>query len=573
MKNSGFSFRRSAAICSFLVLALCCTISLGQSTVYEYQVPAGGYDGVGNLMSSFDSVNGTWTLQYDSLNRFMSGSSSTGPNQGYAMAEGYDSFGNRLSQNVAYNGSSTQQTITADYDGTSGSPCPHPGSNRLCFTSLNGVLPTDSTQGMDNGHDAAGNLLSDGVHYYKYDAEGRLCASYSTVGEGYTQYFYDAEGQRVAKGSSPTFNCPGSTAPTSGSITAKYLVGPSGEQVTELDGNDNWIHTNVYASGVLLASYSSAGLHFPLGDPLGTVRMEVLDTDLAAGKVDQQCTSLAFGDGQVCNGPDATEHHFTGKERDVESGLDYFGARYYASSMGRWTSPDEINLTEDRLMNPSNTLNKYAYGAQNPLKYSDPDGKDITIFYEPSNMVFAGSPGHTMLLAYDQSNNQSAIRSFGPDHYVPDYNFTHTLTGTPGTDSFGFETFKSPDDLRTKFSSITISTTPAEAEAVIAEIKKHPDGAYNLFSSNCTTTCSRILRSLGTTTSTARTPGGLFDDLFAQYIHRSPTGKAGDAGYQLGARYGFVRAGYNPYQLFFNDIPQHYKVTSTLIFKPLPPDA
>jgi RHS repeat-associated protein len=31
---------------------------------------------------------------------------------------------------------------------------------------------------------------------------------------------------------------------------------------------------------------------------------------------------------------------FTGKERDTESGLDYFGARYYASTMGRWLSPD-----------------------------------------------------------------------------------------------------------------------------------------------------------------------------------------------------------------------------------------
>jgi len=33
-------------------------------------------------------------------------------------------------------------------------------------------------------------------------------------------------------------------------------------------------------------------------------------------------------------------HHFTGKERDSESGNDYFGARYYASSMGRFFSPD-----------------------------------------------------------------------------------------------------------------------------------------------------------------------------------------------------------------------------------------
>ena len=66
-------------------------------------------------------------------------------------------------------------------------------------------------------------------------------------------------------------------------------------------------------------------------------------------------------------------YRYTGKERDAESGNDYFGARYMASSMGRFMSPDPINLTEDRLLNPSNTLNKYAYGANNPLKYVDHD--------------------------------------------------------------------------------------------------------------------------------------------------------------------------------------------------------
>ena len=43
-------------------------------------------------------------------------------------------------------------------------------------------------------------------------------------------------------------------------------------------------------------------------------------------------------------------------------GLDYFGARYYSAAQGRWTSPDAINLTDERIINPSNTLNKYIYG-------------------------------------------------------------------------------------------------------------------------------------------------------------------------------------------------------------------
>jgi len=68
---------------------------------------------------------------------------------------------------------------------------------------------------------------------------------------------------------------------------------------------------------------------------------------------------------------------FTGKERDDESGNDYFGARYYASSMGRWLSPDWSAKAEPvpyaKLDNPQ-TLNLYAYVGNNPLSRTDPTG-------------------------------------------------------------------------------------------------------------------------------------------------------------------------------------------------------
>jgi RHS repeat-associated protein len=67
----------------------------------------------------------------------------------------------------------------------------------------------------------------------------------------------------------------------------------------------------------------------------------------------------------------------TGKERDAESGNDYFGARYYASSMGRWLSPDWSAKYEPvpyaKLDNPQ-TLNLYSYVLNNPLTHFDPDG-------------------------------------------------------------------------------------------------------------------------------------------------------------------------------------------------------
>jgi RHS repeat-associated protein len=74
---------------------------------------------------------------------------------------------------------------------------------------------------------------------------------------------------------------------------------------------------------------------------------------------------------------DSTPLHFTGKERDTESGNDYFGARYYASSMGRFMSPDWSAKTDPvpyaKLDDPQ-SLNLYAYVMNNPLNRVDPDG-------------------------------------------------------------------------------------------------------------------------------------------------------------------------------------------------------
>lgn len=62
----------------------------------------------------------------------------------------------------------------------------------------------------------------------------------------------------------------------------------------------------------------------------------------------------------------------SGKERDSESGLDYFGARYYSSNIGRFMSPDQSNWGVD-FYNPQ-TWNHYSYVGNNPLSNTDPNG-------------------------------------------------------------------------------------------------------------------------------------------------------------------------------------------------------
>ena len=69
---------------------------------------------------------------------------------------------------------------------------------------------------------------------------------------------------------------------------------------------------------------------------------------------------------------DGIRQKFTQKERDTETGLDYFLARYYANAQGRFTSPDPL-LASGRPANPQ-TWNRYAYVLNNPLKFVDPNG-------------------------------------------------------------------------------------------------------------------------------------------------------------------------------------------------------
>jgi RHS repeat-associated protein len=234
-------------------------------------------------------------------------------------------------------------------------------------------------------HDEAGNVLYDGRNQYLYDGEGRICAVLSLSDDPpvMTGYIYDADGTRVSKGWITAWSCD----PSSNGFTTRndYILGPSGEQMTEMGisrtatpncpvpNTPCWQHANAWAGGKLLATYDDDGLHFYFDDPLGTRRSQ---TDFE-GVVEKTCPSFPFGDGPTCAVNPPTEHFFTGKERDSESGNDYFGARYYGSSMGRFMSPDwspfPMAVPFALRENPQ-SLNLYNYVLDNPLKSVDRNG-------------------------------------------------------------------------------------------------------------------------------------------------------------------------------------------------------
>ena len=322
-----------------------CSDSLQYSTLTGWLL---GYNSPnhdnGNLYSATSSYGLVYnrSYTYDYLNRLtgMSDADTTAACQGLSWT--YDAWGNRLTQ-TATKGTCGQwnQTFT--------------GKNQMSTWTF----------------DPAGNLTYDasGNHYY-YDDENRIIQIGGTFAVPYTAtspyscsasttatacYLYDASGDRVEK------NTPSSQRDYIYNLNDQVLA----EKNTQGDVIDY-----IYFNDELVAQYESNTTNFTHTNHLGST---ILTTTVTGG-TNCAVDYLPFGEAGPCP---VTSHLFTGKERDAETGNDDFGARYYASTMGRWISPDwsakEEPIPYAKLDDPQ-TLNLYAYVRNNPLRNVDRDG-------------------------------------------------------------------------------------------------------------------------------------------------------------------------------------------------------
>lgn len=126
-------------------------------------------------------------------------------------------------------------------------------------------------------------------------------------------------------------------------------------------------------------------------DALGNVRA----IEDEQGNVIERHDYLPFGE-ECTTGPCLSHpgvgggqpRKFTGKERDPETGLDYFGARYYGSKVGRFTTVDPVNTWKANLVDPQR-WNRYAYARNNPLRYVDPDGQvPVDTIWDVGNVLY-----------------------------------------------------------------------------------------------------------------------------------------------------------------------------------------
>jgi hypothetical protein len=227
--------------------------------------------------------------------------------------------------------------------------------------------------------------------------------------------------------------------------------------------------------------------------------------------------------------------------------------------MGRWLSPDVVNVTEGRMMNPSSTLNKYAYAANNPLKYVDPDGQDIVLYFEN------GAPGLIMMMAYDPSLPRAAYRSFGPANAWSSGN-TGSLATIPGipvpaTNRFDFGDsglkMKTADDIRKNFASITIKTSPEVTQQVVQALLAHSnDHWYATLGGACASTCARILHQIAQFndlgTNNLLTPYQFFNQAYTEYGNGAAAAPWGDGTtnvFKAGTNYGSYRPGWDEFDL------------------------
>jgi RHS repeat-associated protein len=334
---------------------------------YDFHLGNGDNGNVFGITNNKDqSRNQTFT--YDALNRLISAqnagtdctkSTVNGKTEYWGNTYGYDAWGNLLSKTVT-----------------------------KCSAEFLSVPALVSNQLSGYTYDAAGNMTqdpTDGVTA-TYDAEDRMTAA--TKNGVSTTYTYDAQGNRVRKD-------------VGGNFTEYLYFGSN--IIAEHDQAGNWTNY-VFLNGERVARRDSSGsVDYYFSDRLKTTDI-VTDSQ---GNIKNESDFYPWGSELQFLANDSNHYKFTGKERDAESGLDDFGARYYSSAMGRFIQPD-IPFADQHRDDPQ-SWNLYMYGLNNPMRLVDDTGRGARPADDPRvQQVLDRNENFTISQAILRSPNYSA---------------------------------------------------------------------------------------------------------------------------------------------------------------------
>jgi RHS repeat-associated protein len=337
--------------------------SVTDSSLFRLDYTYGTSNNNGDVMSQKISVPGisqplVQTYTYDSLNRLEEARENLGTDTGalqWKQRFTYDRFGNR----------NFHSDTTVNVMGPN--PVINQANNRIVANQ--GYL-----------YDGVGNLTQSPTggtpHVMAYDGANRQKSFTNGASGGTTTYEYDGDGRRVKR-----VDAAGTTVfvyNVQGQLIAEYRTDPvsppAGGGGTSYLTTDHLGSTRVVTAqnGTVKARYD----YLPFGEALG------------AG-LGGRTTGVGY-DAQI-----GLRQKFTSKERDAESGLDYFLARYYSSPLGRFASVDPYSPNMDRqtgtnrraaearfaaFLTSPQQWNRYIYAIDDPLKYVDPTGERIEIF-------------------------------------------------------------------------------------------------------------------------------------------------------------------------------------------------
>lgn len=410
-----------------------------------FKLAYSGYENNGNITDLLRTANQggisrsrSFHYSYDPLNRLRTFNySGDTPDAGYTYD--MDEFGNLLAQRLTSGGGG-------------GAPAP---------VTVSVSRSTNRLEGKQ--HDLLGNVLNldnTGTLFAEYLDQGHIDKlSASQGGPALWRYYYDADGKRRIK------------APNSGTditTNASYSFYEGENLVCEQDRGSQIQQTAGYYDAKYLVT-----------DHLGTTRAE-LKFENNAPKIKTLIDTMPYG--ELLPQPDAQTSEkvlFSGKQRDPETGLDFFGARFY-SDLGRWNSPDPFDGSA-KICYPI-SWNRYNYCKNNPIIYIDEDGKDNVLAPgldddQKNRLITALAQAYRnpkFKAKFDASEKSDNVWIIGPKKLPNTYKDDPKKSKTePGLISFG-ETLPNTDG-KVALPGGTVSYSPENIDYVKSTSQKTSD--------------------------------------------------------------------------------------------------